>query len=76
MGVEFGGHGAWPQFETALRGLEKCSTLFPPLRLAVHALVECVKELPVRFSSFQEVSAVLKTAALHTGSEQAPPGVL
>jgi hypothetical protein len=41
-------HDVWDKFRAALRGLEKCSNLFPPLKPAISLLAECITELPVR----------------------------
>jgi hypothetical protein len=45
-----GGNSMWTGLEVALRGLETCSSVFPPLKPVVVALVQCIKEIPVRRS--------------------------
>jgi hypothetical protein len=43
------GNNPWAKLVTALRGLEHCSAVFPPLKPAVSALVDCLNLLPVCF---------------------------
>jgi hypothetical protein len=47
--VNDSGSAAWEGLLTALRGLEKCSNVFHPLKSAVSALVDCLELLPVGF---------------------------
>jgi hypothetical protein len=42
-----GKNTAWARLEIALRRLESCSGMFPPLRPAASALVDCVRNISV-----------------------------